>query len=323
MFNGSNRFIMILLLAVCLPMAVHAETGSQVVAVVDGVNLSKADLDQEIGIIMPMNQSFHGKLSDEKMKKIRAEALKNLVDSELRAQDAHSKGIKIPPAVIDEELNKMSQKFKSKDDFVSAYKASGFTEKSLLRIIERRLLAEKIRLAEVDGKVSVTPEKVKNYYNTNVSRYSKPEEFRASHILIKVDPASTSEQRLALRARAEALLKRINNGERFEEVASNESDDLSKIKGGDLGPFHLGQTVAEFEEALVKMKVGETSKVIETLYGYHVIRLTDRRPPRQVPFDEIQDKIRTDLVESEKKQLLESWMVGLYKKAKITYPGDK
>ena len=323
MFNGSNRFIMILLLAVCLPMAVHAETGSQVVAVVDGVNLSKADLDQEIGIIMPMNQSFHGKLSDEKMKKIRAEALKNLVDSELRAQDAHSKGIKIPPAVIDEELNKMSQKFKSKDDFVSAYKASGFTEKSLLRIIERRLLAEKIRLAEVDGKVSVTPEKVKNYYNANVSRYSKPEEFRASHILIKVDPASTAEQRLALRARAEALLKRINNGERFEEVASNESDDLSKIKGGDLGSFHLGQTVAEFEEALVKMKVGETSKVIETIYGYHIIHLTDRRPPRQVPFDEIQDKIRKDLVESEKKQLLESWMNGLYKKAKITYPGEK
>jgi len=323
MFSGIKGFIMLLLLSVCLPLSVRAETESRVVAVVNGVDLSKADLDQEIGIIMPMNQSFHGKLSAEKMNKIRSEALKNLVDSELRAQDAAAKGLKIPSSVVGEEISKMSKRFKTNDDFVAAYKASGFTEKTLARITERRLLAEKIRLAEVDGKVTVTPEKVKGYYSENVSRYSKPEEFRASHILMKVDPASSSEQRQALRLKAEALVKRLNNGEKFEDLALNESDDLSKIKGGDLGYFHLGQAVAEFEQALLTMKPGETSNVVETLYGYHIIRLTERRAPRQIPFDEIQDKIRKDLVESEKKQLLESWMNGLYGKAKISYPGDK
>lgn len=323
MFNGINRFIMSFLLAVCLSATAHADTGSKVVAVVNGVDLSEADLNQEIGIIMPMNQAFHGKLADEKKKKIRAEAMKNLVDSELRAQDARSKGIKIPAAIIDEEMNKMAQKFKTKDDFITAYKASDFTENSLQRIIERRLLAEKIRFAEVDDKVSITPDQVKKYYTANVSRYSKPEEFRASHIMVKVDPSSTPEQRLALRARADLLLKRVNNGEQFDDVAAKESDDLSRIKGGDLGYFHSGQSVAEFEAAIAKLKVGETTNVVETLYGYHIIRLTDRRPPRQLPFEEIQDKIRKDLVASEKKQLLENWMSGLYKKAKITYTGEK
>jgi len=323
MFNGIKGFVLLLFLGVCLPLSVRAETESRVVAVVNGVNLSKADLDQEIGIIMPMNRSFHGNLSAEKMDKIRAEAMKNLVDSELRAQDAAAKGVKIPSSVVGEQISTMAKRFKTRDDFVAAYKASGFSEKTLARITERRLLAEKIRLAEVDGKVTVTPEKVKHHYTENVSRYSKPEEFRASHILVKVDPASTSEQRQALRLKAEALLKRLNAGEKFEELALNESDDLSRIKGGDLGYFHAGQAVAEFEEALLKMKVGETSKVVESLYGYHIIRLAERRAPRQIPFDEIQDKIRKDLVESEKKQLLESWMKGLYSTAKISYPGDK
>lgn len=323
MFNSINRFMILFFFMVCLPVTVRAETVSKVVAVVDGVSLLEAELRQEIGIIMPMNQSFHGKLSDEKMKKVRDEAMKNLIDSQLRARDANVKGLKIPSSVIDDEMNKMAQKYKSKDGFVTAYSASGFTEKSLSRMVERRLLAEKIMLAEIDGKVSITPDKVKKYYTDNVSRYSKPEEFRASQILIKVDPSSTAEQRSALHERAEALLKRINNGEHFEDVAINESDDLSRIKGGDLGYFHLGQAVAEFEDALVKLKVGENSKVVETIYGYHIIRLTDRRPPRQIPFGEIQDKISKDLVTSEKKQLLENWMGSLYKKAEITYPGEK
>lgn len=323
MFRGFKALMLFLLLTVCLPVPVRAESGSAVVAIVNGVNLSKADLDQEIGIIMPMNRSFHGNLSAEKMNKIRAEALKNLVDSELRAQDGAAKGLKIPASVVAEEISTMSKRFKTKEDFVAAYTASGFTEKTLARITERRLLAEKVRLAEVDGKVTVTPEKVKSYYSENVSRYGKPEEFRASHILVKVDPAAPPEQRQALRLKAETLLKRIKNGENFEDLALNESDDLSKIKGGDLGYFHRGQAVAEFEATLLTMKPGEASNVVETLYGYHIIRLTDRRAPRQIPFDEIQDKIRKDLVESEKKQLLESWMNGLYSKATISYPGDK
>lgn len=323
MFKCINFFVLALLVSLCLPLAASAETLSKVVAVVNGVNLSEADLNQEISIIMPMNQPFHGKISDEKMKKVRSDAMKTLVDYELRAQDARSKGIKIPQAVIDEEMNKMVKKFKTKEALAAAYKGAGFTKKTFLRIMERRLLAEKILVSEVDNKISVTPEKLKNYYDLNASKYNMPEQFRASHILIKVDPGANQEQRKAFRANAEAILKRIKGGEKFEAIAINESDDPSKIKGGDMGYFHVGQAAPEFEEALKKLKVGETSDVIESLYGYHIIRLTDRRPPRQVTYDEIQERIKKDLISSQKRSLLEEWMAGLYKKAKITYPGEK
>lgn len=323
MFKSINLIVVLLLITICIPLTVMAETVSRTVAVVNGVDLSEADLNQEINIIMPMSQPFHGKISDEKKAKIRSEAMKVLVDYELMAQDARGKGLKIPQEVIDGEMGKLIKKFKSKEELAAAYKGAGFTDKTFLRIMERRLLAEKIHAVEVDGKLSVTPEKLKNYYDSNISKYNKPEEFRASHILIKVDPSSSKEKRLALRASADSILKRLKDGEKFEEIAVNESDDDSKNKGGDLGYFHAGQTIPEFNDALTKLKVGETSPVIESLYGFHIIRLTDKRPSRQVPFDEVQDKIRKDMIATQKKKLQDDWMDGLYKKAKITYPGEK
>lgn len=323
MYKSTMLFSIAILFVVGLSVASGAQPVSKVVAVVNGAELTEAELNQEINIIMPMNQNFHGKTSEEKMKKITADAMKNLVDSELRAQDAEAKGIKIPSKILDEEYNKMVVKFKTKEKLVEAYQSAGLTQKSFKRMIERKLLAEKGRLAEVDNAVSISPDKVQKYYSTNVARYSKPEEFRASHILIKVDPAATTEEKTALKEKTEKLLKRIQAGEKYEEIAINESDDLSKIKGGDLGYFHAGQTVAEFEEALLKLKVGETSGVVESMYGFHIIRLTEKRAPRQIPFDEIKDKLEKDLIASEKKQLLENWMARLYKNAKISYPGVK
>lgn len=315
--------IVLVLAAVSAPIVTQANAANAVVAVINGVSLIEPELNQEINVIMPMNQAYHGKLSEDKMKKIRAEALKNLVDYELMAQDAQRKNIKLTQQALDEEIAKITVKFQTTEALVAAYTGAGFTEKSFVRMFERRLLAEKIRQLEVDAKVTVTPEKVKSFYSVNEAKYSKPEEFRARHILLKVEPASTQEERTRIRTKAEDILKKITKGADFGELARTESDDLTKIKGGDLGYFHAGQSVEEFEAALFKLKVGDTSAVVESIYGYHIIQLTDRRAPRQIPFEELKDKIEKDLVEAEKKQLLTRWMEGLYKKAVISYPGEK
>lgn len=317
------RFMLPLLFLLCMPLIGNAAGTSKIVAVVNGVNLYEADLNQEINLLMPMNQPFHGKISEEKMGKIRSEALKNLIDSELMAQDARTSGMKISPAVVKSEWDKIEANFKSKEGLTTAYKNAGFTEESFLLALERRILVGKFRTVKVDDKVSVTPLTVKAYYEKNVSKFSKPEEFRVSVILLKVDPAATGEERSKVRDRAEKLLKAINDGAKFDDLAANESDDLSRIKGGDLGYFHAGQLASEIEDALVKLKIGGISPIVETLQGYLIVRLTDKRPPRQISFDEIKDKISKELVEIEKKQLLKEWMDGMHKKAVITYPGDK
>ena len=304
-------------------VAAEIQGGSTAVVIVNGFPLYEADLGQEIGKILPENRSFHGKLSEEKISKIRSEAMQNLITVELQYQDAKSTGMKVSNADLSSEIDSLEKKFKSSKDFKATIGASGFNKQSFERFIERKLLSGRIRQIKVEDKLDITDAKVSEYYTKNIDRYSKPEEFRASHILLKVDPSSSAEQRADVRKRAEAILKRIKEGGNFADIAAQESEDLSQIKGGDLGYFHKGQMMVEFDEALAKMSVGQVSDIVETLYGYHVIKLIERKAPRQIPLEEMKGKIRSDLMEKEKKRLLDQWMSSLKAKAVITYPGAK
>ena len=303
--------------------AADNQQGGVVVAIVKGATLTKADLGQEVGRILPQTRSMHGQLSAEKMVKIRGDAMKILVETELRFQDAQAKGMKLTDDDLEKEIAVIAKNYKSDKAFEAALEANGFDKKRFVRLLKREGLASRIRKAEVEDKITITDAGVKDFYAKNIAMYSKPEEFRASQIYLKVDPAAPIEDKLAMKKRAEALLKRIKEGGDFADIAAQESDDNSRIKGGDLGYFHSGQVLSEFESILVKMRIGQVSDVVETIYGLHIILLTDRKPPRLVPFEEMQAKIKKDLVESERQLLLEKWMSGLKAKAVITYPGAK
>lgn len=318
------RFLrLLLILTVVLGLMsgyARANGPAKVVAVVNGAELTAAELGQEKQKIAPMELGFHGSMPEEKLKEIETKALSILLDKELQYQDAVAKGLKIEKEVLAAEQEKLAARFKSKGEFTKALEAAGFTEKSLARFIERNILADRIKNQEVNEKAKITGQMVKEYYEKNKDKYFKPEEFRASHILVKVDPAASAEDKAKLKARAEALLKKIKDGADFGEVAAENSDDMSRIKGGDIGYFHAGRIVPEFEAVILTMKVGEISGIVETIYGYHIIKLTEKKVPHQMQFDEVKEKIKADLTEREQKRLFEQWMGGLKAKAKIVYP---
>jgi parvulin-like peptidyl-prolyl isomerase len=291
----------------------------KVVATVNAVGLTEADLAEEIKKILPTESSFHGGVDQNRMKTIRSKALGVLVEKELQYQDALAKGMKLSDAELNAEIGKIRDKFKTKGDFVRLIEAAGFTEDSFKRFVERKILADRIKAQMVDQQVQLTEAQLKEYYETNKARYFKPAEFRVSHILLKVDPASTSEQRAQIREKAEAVLKQLKKGADFAELAQKESNDISSIKGGDIGSFHTGETVPEFEEAVKNLKVGEMSGVVETMYGFHIIKLTDKKEPRQLQYEEMKEKIKAQLTEKEKDRLFNQWMETLRAKAKISY----
>lgn len=312
----------VLLVLACVVAAQAADKpNTRVVAVVNGSSITEPELNQEIARLLP-GSSFHGGVSEERKAQLRSEALQKLVELELQAQDARAKGIKVGEDELKAEVDSQARRFNSKKEFKAALVAAGFDEKSFARFVERNMIAPRIIKAEVDAKVVVTDEGVKAYYDKNRAGYNKPEEFRASHILFRVDPAGTAEERAAVRKRADEALKRIRAGENFADVAAQESDDPTRVKGGDLGYFHAGQAPEGIDEVLAKMKVGDTSDVIQILQGYDIIRLTERKPPRQIPFEEISGKIRSDMIGSEKTRLFEQWMTGLKAKAVISYPKE-
>ena len=137
---------------------------------------------------------------------------------------------------------------------------------------------------------------LRTYYEQNVASNAAKEERRASHILIPAAQAAPAADRAAAKARAEELLAAVRqNPASFADLARKHSKDGSAAKGGDLEFLARGATVKPFEDALFALKKGETSGVVETEFGYHIIRLTDIRAPRQRTFEEMRPEIEAQV----------------------------
>ena len=144
--------------------------------------------------------------------------------------------------------------------------------------------------------VTVSEADLKEYYTRNKEKLGVPEQVRARHILFKVDPDATEDEKKQVKAKADAILKRLKVGEDFEKLARIHSDDqTSKIKGGDLGYFSTGQMVPEFEGAAFYTDPGEISDIVETKYGYHIIKVEEHTEARERSFEEMKDYIGEQL----------------------------
>ncbi len=140
-----------------------------------------------------------------------------------------------------------------------------------------------------DGDVAAAYERLK------ATRYSNGEQRRASHILFKADNAAPPDAVAKVEKKAREILKRARAGEDFAALARKYSEDPSATNGGDLGLFGRGQMVKEFEDAAFSLPVGGISDPVRTVYGFHIIQVTDSRPARIVPLEEARDTLRQEL----------------------------
>ena len=156
-----------------------------------------------------------------------------------------------------------------------------------LQLAQERALSE-LRLAEIDAASRLSDaqweQKAREVHASEPARFSRPEQIHARHILI-----GFGADKAQARQRAEALRQQLQQGASFEELARTQSSDtITAGRGGDLGWVIRGGMVKPFDDAVAKMQPGQLSEVVETVYGYHVIRLEGRRPPELIPFEQVQ-----------------------------------
>lgn len=149
--------------------------------------------------------------------------------------------------------------------------------------------------------INIDAGRVRAFYEGNPSRFGVPEERRARHILIRASSSSSDAEVAAAQAKAEAVLAEVRaNPAQFAEIAKRESQDPgSKSRGGDLGFFGPGAMVPEFEEVVFKSEVGRISDVVRTDFGFHIIEVTEIKPPSLQPFDQVRDEIAEELLAQE------------------------
>jgi peptidyl-prolyl cis-trans isomerase C len=147
--------------------------------------------------------------------------------------------------------------------------------------------------------VEITDQEVAEFYSGNPQMFQRPEQVRARHILIVVEPGADEAAKAAARERAEAARKRAEGGEDFAALATELSEGPSAPNGGDLGFFSADRMVKPFAEAAFALEPGAISQVVETQYGYHVIKVEERRPASTQSLDEVREPLRNALVERE------------------------
>ena len=281
---------------------------------VGNIVLTYMDINLRVQELVPMQLSFHGGMKAEKLNEIKEQAVDELLTISYKALYAINEEIAVDPASFENEWQKLLSKNKD------------FTEKSQPYLwgkvragLYRKLLAMRAEEIVVNDRVEFSDEEVSSSYAKHKEMFIQPKTYTASHILVKVDPASNAEERQLIKSRAEDLLDRAKAGEDFYNLAYYESDDRSKYVGGSLGTFQAGQTVAEFDEAINNMQPGDISDLVKTMYGFHIIKLDDMAEARPLTFEEAASQIRTQLEETKRKQLYEAWM----SKLKEQYPVER
>lgn len=233
-----------------------------------------------------------------KRRQIEVLALEELIAAELIYQE----GIKNPPSDLDKQLKLIISQNKSKLEVTA--KESNLTEKELNEIIRKNIVINDYIKKNITAKITVSDKDIKKYYDTNQDKFKKEAQLRASHILCGVPAGASAEVKQKAREKAIGLLKKLKAGEDFANLAKENSSCPSSAQGGDLGFFGKGEMVPPFEQAAYALKAGEISDVVETEFGYEIIKLTDTKKAETVSFEDAKEQIG-NLLREQREQ--EAW----------------
>jgi peptidyl-prolyl cis-trans isomerase C len=263
--------------------------------------ITRAELDRATAILLKQNQAQEP-LTIEQKKQVQDYLIDQLASAEMLYQAGIKLEIKDLDKKVTEKIEQAKARYPSPEEFDKAIKEQNLDEKTIREYTKKEIVVNNLIEKEIAPKATVTDEEAKKFYTDNLDKYfTKPEQVKASHILIGVDAKATDEEKKKAREKAEGILKEVKAGKDFAELAKTSSTCPSKDQGGDLGYFGKGQMVKPFEDAAFALKQGETSGVVETQFGYHIIKLTEKKSAENTSFDEAKQKI-TEYLQNQKIQ---------------------
>lgn len=309
--------------------AATAKTGdaAAVAVSVNGVQLTKAELDQEL---QRQLEKYKGQIPANQMEQAKADIRKRLVDDFVRfvllnkEMDARKvtasdkeieKGVpavmerikvQLPPGVTIDELVKKKQidMAKMRSDIGMEIKMNKLIEK------------------ELGGKVRIKDKEIVDFYEKNGDKFVKPEAVHVRHILVGKAQGDTGKILKEKKAKAEDLRKKLLAGADFADLAAKNSDCPSKQSGGDIGSITRGQTIQVFEDAAFKQEKNVIGPVVETQFGYHIIQVLDREAPKTIKLDSnVKQQIKAHLEAMKKQGALDTLVRRLKASANIEVYG--
>ena len=261
------------------------------IAIVNGSAITQTDLDHEMIIIKQRFMAQGRVITDAQLKEIQSAVVDTLINRELLYQESQKLKIQIDEEEVLNQLIQTKDGFPSEAEFQKKLSEMNVTEEDIKTQINRALAIRELINNEVAEKVVVSDQEAKEYYDTHPQEFKQPEEVNARHILIKVDQNADASEKAKARKTIKEIQQKLDNGEEFAELAKEYSQGPSGAKGGALGYFRRGQMVKPFEDAAFSMEANEVSDLVETTFGYHLIKVIDIKAERPIEFQAVQPQI--------------------------------
>ena len=286
-----------------------------VVARVNGEAISHGDLEKAVSEIEA--RAGQPMPADQRDRVLRA-VLDQLIGFRLLAQESVARKTLVTDADLEARVAQIRSQFPSDEVFQQQLQQRQTTLAKLREDTRASMQITLMLQAELGARTAVTPEQINDFYVKNPAAFQQGERVKASHILVRLQANADAAEREKALVKATAILVDVKAGKDFAALAKQYSDDPgSGANGGDLGYFERGQMVPPFEQAAFTLPVGQTSELVQSDFGFHIIRVTDKQPGRTQPLAEVRADIEQYLLGQSREQQTRLFVDALKSKGQV------
>lgn len=285
----------------------------EIIGEVNGVPVKRDLLVRTLKSVEKTHSMTGQVLTQEKLDQIKAAVVDNILNSEVLLHQAGVEKIASDPEKAKESYEQFKKQFPNEEAFKELLKAQDMTEEEVKKEFERSSLLRALLEKNIFSKITVSPEEMRKYYDTNKAEFERKESVHASHILARItasaDAKANEESKANAKKKIEEVEKKLKGGADFAKLATEMSEDPgSAPKGGDLGFFTKGQMVPVFEKTAFELEAGKISPIVESEFGFHILKVWEKKPAGMIPFEEagktIEGKLKSQIANAKTKEYL-------------------
>jgi peptidyl-prolyl cis-trans isomerase C len=287
----------------------------EVLARVNGEEVTKSDFDRAVQAV---EARAGGPVPPEQRDQVLRGVLDQLIGYKVLAQETKTRKVAVPDTEIDARISQIRGQFPNEEAFTQMLAQRKLTLEQVKSDARQDMAIAKMIEDEIAAKVAVKPEQVTDFYAKNPDQFKEGTSVRASHILIAVPKGADAATKAQARTKAEGILKDVKSGKDFAALAKEHSADPgSAANGGDLGFFQQGQMVGPFNDVAFSLAPGTTSDLVETDFGFHIIKVAEKKEGRTIPLEEVKPQVEQYLQQMNRQEQTEAFVSSLRAKGKI------
>jgi peptidyl-prolyl cis-trans isomerase C len=297
---------------------------STVLATVNGTDITMGEFNKEMEVMMNRMQ---GRVPPERLGQMRMQMrdqlLDNLITRQVLLDQVKADNIAVTSEEFDEAVGELTANLPDGVTLNDMLAQTETSEEEFKKTLTSELEIRKLIENHTGKPTDATDEEIETFYKENQEQFERPETVTASHILIGTEPTDSDEAKAAKRAELEAIKKQLDEGGDFAALAGEHSTCPSKAQGGNLGSFPKGRMVPEFEDAAFSQEVGKVGDIVETQFGYHLIKVDERNDAGITPLEEIKEQLGKYLASQKQQESVQTYIEGLRKTADVKVAGGE